>query len=332
MTTGDRLERVRGLGLLSGGLDSRLAICVLKDQGIEMHGVVFESPFFGSRAARQAAIQLGIPLQVLDMTRDILGLLEKPKHGFGGHMNPCIDCHALMLRRAGAMMAEQGFHFISTGEVLNERPMSQTRKNLEVVARESGYGDYVLRPLSAKHLPETQPERMGWVDRTRLLDFEGRSRKPQLRLAARYGVKDFPSPAGGCRLTEPNFCKRLKDLKDHEGLQGIRAIELLRVGRHFRLASRVKLIVGRNEEDNALLEGSAELHDLVLKIEDVPGPTGLLPQDAGEEHIQLAAGICARYSDAAAGAGVTVRVNSAAGLRKIRAVPLEREKLDPFWI
>lgn len=306
-------ERVRALVLLSGGLDSRLAVCVLRAQGIDVHGVVFDSPFFSLAAARAGARQLDIPLHVVDFTADIVALLGHPPHGFGSCMNPCVDCHARMIRRAGQMMEQEGFQFLATGEVLNERPMSQNRRSLDVVAADSGYADWLVRPLSAALLPETRAEREGYVDRAGLLGLEGRSRKPQFELARQYGLKEYPSPAGGCRLTEPNFCKRLHDLKEHEGLAGVRNLVLLRHGRHFRLADDVKLIVGRNENDNAVIEGSAELYDIVLNVEDVPGPTGLMPFTARDEQVRLGCEICARYSDAAPGEPVRIRVRSARG-------------------
>lgn len=328
----ERQERIRALSLLSGGLDSQLAVCVLKEQGVDVHGVTFDSPFFNIAPAKTAALQIGIPLHIVNFSPDILELLKHPPHGFGRCMNPCIDCHARMLRRAGEMMDEMGFHFLSTGEVLNERPMSQNRGSLAVVAKSSGYAERIVRPLSAALLPETEPERKGWVDRSRLLALEGRGRKPQFELARKYGLEDYPTPAGGCRLTEPNFCKRLADLKEHEGLSGTHSIRMLRYGRHFRLAPKIKLIVGRNEKDNAVLEGTAELYDLILKMVDVPGPTGLLPMTAGDEDLRNAAAICARYSDTPPGEPVTVRVRSARGTHRLDVVPALHEEIEGLRI
>lgn len=328
----DNTERVGALSLLSGGLDSQLAVCVLKRQGINVQGVVFDSPFFNIAPARVAADQLNIHLHVVNFSSEIISLVKNPKHGHGSCLNPCIDCHALMLRRAGELMEELGFHFLSTGEVLDERPMSQNRESLAIVARESGYGKVVLRPLSAQLLSETRPEQMGWVDRSRLLALRGRGRKPQFELAAEYGLRDYPSPAGGCLLTEPNFCRRLQDLKEHEGLDGVRSINMLRIGRHFRLRRDLKIIVGRNEGDNVMLEGNAELYDLVLKLEDVPGPTGLIPHTACEDDLRLGAAICARYSDAPGDKPVAVRIRSARDVRRIEVLPADREKVDQLRI
>ena len=325
-------ERVRCLALFSGGLDSQLAVCVLKDQGIDVHAVVFRSPFFAVEHTGPAALRLGVPLHAIDFSNDILGLLASPPHGFGSCMNPCIDCHALMVRRAGELMEDMALDFLCTGEVLNERPMSQNRSSLQVVARDSGYADLLLRPLSARLLPETAPERLGQVDRERLLDIAGRGRKPQMRLAEHYGLVDYPSPAGGCRLTEPNFCLRLAELRDHEGLAGKRSINLLRYGRHFRLGDRAKLIVGRNEQDNAVLEGAAELYDLVLNVDDGPGPTGLLPFTVTEDEILCAAAICLRYSDCPQDQPGSVRVRSSQGMRRVSPSPMAPDEVEALRV
>jgi hypothetical protein len=321
--------KIRALSLLSGGLDSQLAVCVLRDQGIEVHGLTFESPFFNAVRARKAADSLKVPLHVVDFTEEIVGLLAHSKHGYGAGMNPCIDCHALMIRKAGAMAREMGFNFVSTGEVLNQRPMSQNRQSLEVVARESGCADLLVRPLSGGLLAETEPERRGWVDRSRLLKIEGRNRKAQYKLAEKYGLKEIPQPAGGCKLTEPNFCRRLKDLKDHEGLGDIGAIKLLCAGRHFRLGDKVKLIVGRDEKENALLEKSAGPSGIVVAVDEpVPGPTCLLPGSSDEDQVRLAAAICAAYSDNPSGGPVRIWIRSSSGTRAMDAVPALRDDVE----
>ena len=328
----DNTDRPKALCLFSGGLDSQLAVSILKQQNVEVHAVAFDSPFFNIEPARAAASELGAPLEIINFSADIVALVKNPKHGHGSCMNPCIDCHAMMIRRAGELLEEKNFDFIATGEVLDERPMSQTRRGLEIVARESGYADILLRPLSARLLPETRPEKMKLADRSKLLSLRGRSRKQQIQLAAELGLKEYPSPAGGCLLTEPGFCKRLKDLKDHEGLDGIRSINMLRVGRHFRLKNDLKLIVGRNEKDNAFLEGNAELYDLIMRFENVPGPTGLIPFTAGNEDLTLGASICARYSDAPAGKPVPMRIRSARDVQRMEIIPADNETAERLRI
>ena len=326
----DRLP-VKALSMLSGGLDSQLAICVLRDQGIEVEAVVFDSPFFETGAAIKAAKALGVKLHIVDLTDDILELLKDPPHGFGKCMNPCIDCHAHMMQKCHKMLPELGAGFIATGEVLAQRPMSQNRQSLSVVAKESGCADIVLRPLSAKLLEPTKPELEGWVDRERLLELSGRSRKPQFELAKQFGVTDYPSPAGGCRLTEPNFSQRLADLIKYDGLD-VRDIELLRIGRHFRLNDNIKLIVGRNATDNAQLEDAALENSIILNVDDIPGPVALLPAMTSEENIKLAAEISARYCDSDSIEYVNIRIDKPSGTEYLKVLPKEHEKIEKLRI
>ena len=289
----------RGYSLVSGGLDSRLAVCVLRDAGAHVEGICFETPFFGAEKAREAARQLGIKLHVIDFTADEIALLKNPPHGFGGAMNPCIDCHATMIMRAGEMMLENGFDFVATGEVLNQRPMSQNKQSLGVVEKTSGLKGRLVRPLSAKLLEPTIPELEGKLDREKLLDLHGRTRDGQIALAAKYGLKDYPSPAGGCRLTEQGFSKRLKDLMDHEGLDDLRLVRLLPVGRRFRLPGGAGLILGRNAEENALLAESAIEGDILLSPpEGVAGPNALLPKGACEADAKMGGEIVLAWSRA----------------------------------
>jgi hypothetical protein len=325
-------SKIRALVLLSGGLDSQLAVCVLREQGIQVQGIVFESPFFGPEAARRAAEQMGIPLREMDFTAEILDILRAPRHGFGAGMNPCIDCHAAMLRKAGDNLAAMGGHFLGTGEVLNERPMSQNRRSLEIVANESGYPEMVLRPLSALLLPATRPEQMGWVDRSRLLAFNGRSRKPQMALARRYGLRNAPTPAGGCRLTEPGFVQRLRDLRGHEGIGDPAAIRLLRVGRHFRFLDGGKVVVGRDERENVLLRSLAGPSQLLLIVQDVPGPVALAPAGSSDEGIRLAASICVRYADHVSGRPVSVLVKGVGTEYRLAAEPAEPSVVEKFRV
>lgn len=290
-------QKVRALSLLSGGLDSILAVKVLEEQGIEVTGITFTSPFFGSKNAEEAAKELKIPLIILDITREHLALVKDPPHGYGKCMNPCIDCHALMIKKAGQIKRRKKFDLIATGEVLGERPMSQNKQSLDVVARCSGYGKHLLRPLSAKLLAPTLPERQGKVNRERLLSIEGRSRKPQMALAKKYGIKKYVQPAGGCLLTDVNFSKRLKELLGHNPNATSEDVWLLKLGRHFRLKSGAKVIVGRDKKDN---EGIMEHYrkGRVLIVSDIkPGPVALLIGSAKKEDINLAAKLCASFAD-----------------------------------
>jgi tRNA U34 2-thiouridine synthase MnmA/TrmU len=288
----------RAIGLLSGGLDSILAIRLLQDQRIEILAVCFQTPFFNFLKAQRAAAQLKVPLRIIDISEEHLQLVRNPRYGYGRNMNPCIDCHILMLKRAGDLLKRENFDFIFTGEVLGQRPMSQNKQVLQIVARDSGYEGLILRPLSAKLLPETLPEKEGKVHRGRLLDIRGRSRESQFALAKKYGIDDFPGPAGGCLLTDPSFSRRLRDLLSHQGEIHIRDIELLQVGRHFRLNESTKVIIGRRKEENERLLELAHEGDVTIKVIDYPGPIALIPHGSPKPSIEIATSLCIRYSDA----------------------------------
>jgi tRNA-uridine 2-sulfurtransferase len=323
---------VRALTLLSGGLDSQLAICVLRDQGIHVEAVVFSSPFFKIDAAKKAAEKLGVKLHIAPFIKDIVRLIEAPSHGFGGAMNPCIDCHAQMIRRAGEMIKEMGFDFVATGEVLNQRPMSQTRRSLETVARDAGLNGLLLRPLCARHLEPTVPEMDGRVDRGRLLDLNGRSRKPQMELAKQYGLLEYPSPAGGCLLTEKGFCRKLADLKTHEGLADDRLIWLLLYGRHFRLPKGAKCIVGRDARDNGAIKKLFREDDVLVYTVNVPGPTALLPHGGPAEDILATATMCAALGDRGTRTEVLVRIQAPTGIKEISVPPLPKERFQAWML
>lgn len=325
-------EKRSALVLVSGGLDSQLAVCVLRRAGVMVKGIVFDSPFFDAEKGRRACHNLGVTCYTYNFLPEIIDLIHGPRHGFGSCMNPCIDCHAMMLKRAGQMLRELGCDFLATGEVLDERPMSQSRRTLKLVENDSAFADLILRPLSALHLEPTLPERDGWIDRDKLLDLKGRGRKRQFALAKEFGITDFPTPSGGCRLTEPNFCRRLKDMKDHEGIAGVRAIELLKVGRHFRVSRSTKLILGRDAEENARIEASVELYDLLLKVDGVPGPSAILPLTATDDDIVLSAQICASYSDAPRSGKICVKVKSCRGTRAVQVEAAGRSLIDSLLV
>ena len=288
----------RGLSLMSGGLDSQLAIRVLERAGAQGEAVCFSTPFFDIAAAQKAATALGVKLHVVDFTDDEISLVENPPHGFGGAMNPCIDCHALKIRRAGELMAKLGYDFVATGEVQGQRPMSQNVQSLGVVERTSGMKGRLVRPLSAKLLEPTVPELEGKLDRSKLLDLSGRGRERQIALAAEFGIVDYPSPAGGCKLTEEGFCRKLKDLKDHEGLHNRTLVDLVCVGRRFRLPDGTSVILGRDRDENERLKEVFRLHSTFRLDSDdaVPGPTALLPEVKSEADLERARGIVRAWS------------------------------------
>lgn len=289
----------KALVLMSGGLDSILAARLLQEQGIEVEAITFITPFFGQANAQKAAGQLGIKLHVVDITSDHMKMLKEPKHGYGRFMNPCVDCHALMIKRAGELMRDLGADFIATGEVLGERPKSQNRRALGIVEEESGMQGFVLRPLSAKLLEPTVPEEKGLVDRNRLLDIRGRSRKPQMELAKRYGITDYPSPAGGCILTDPMYSIRLRNLYKIEENPTPKEVNLIKIGRVFLSSEGALIIVSRNEEENKRMLELAEEGELIFEAEDYPGPLTIVPgKNVGEVTIAEAAALTARYGKA----------------------------------
>ena len=320
------------LALLSGGLDSILAVRVIQEQNIEVIGLTFVTPFFGPASARKAAAQLGIRLVEHDFTERYFEMMRKPRYGFGGNMNPCIDCHGLMLNTAHGLLEQQGASFLVTGEVLGERPMSQTRPGLNAVLKLAVDRDLILRPLSAKLLDPTKPEREGWVDRERLLDLSGRGRKRQAGLAKEYGITDYPQPAGGCLLTDVKFSQRLKELMAHQGL--VREdIVLLRTGRHFRIGSATKLVIGRNQQENQdILDQKAPGDSIVRPEEDMKGPVGLVRGPIDQEILTLSADVFSRYCDAGPGHPVKVNIYGPDGRKQALEVTRADDNFVGKWM
>jgi tRNA U34 2-thiouridine synthase MnmA/TrmU len=323
MTDHDSDLRPRALGLFSGGLDSMLAALMLRRAGVEVAGVTFVTPFFGAERPRRSAAHIGLDLTELEVGPEHLEqVVKNPRFGYGSNLNPCLDCHAYMFRKAGELADARGLDFLFSGEVLGQRPMSQNRQALVTVAKHSGRAERILRPLSARLLPPTGPEEAGLVDRELLGDLSGRGRKAQLALAAEYGVSDYPSPAGGCLLTEPGFSRRLADLLEHDPEAGVAEVELLKHGRHLRLSPRAKLVVGRNQADNRALEAAAPAGALRLAAKDVPGPLGLYFGPRPAEELELAARVVAGYGKARPGQKVAVD----AGGRELAVEPLARRR------
>ena len=324
----------KGLSLMSGGLDSQLAVRVLERAGAEVEAVCFATPFFEPDTAKKAAAALGVPLRVIDFTDDEIALIENPPHGFGGAMNPCIDCHAMMIRRAGELMERLGYDFVATGEVMGQRPMSQNRQALGIVEKSSGLKGRLIRPLSAKLLDPTIPELEGKLDRERLLDLSGRGRERQIALAAEFGIVEYPSPAGGCKLTEAGFGRKLKDLLTHEGLRNRRLVELLSIARRFRLPGGSGVILGRDRNDNAILKAERGNGTLITPI-NVPGPAALIPALASQEDLELAKELVCAYSKYDRLVG-DIRIAIAPGGERQDEVsvprPYDREKFKEFQI
>lgn len=290
---------------MSGGLDSTLAVRLMHDLGTEIIGAHFTGPFCmcnrGKQGcvtfAREQAAALGIPFKTFALGLQYVDIVVNPKHGYGSGVNPCLDCRIMMLRRARELMEEEGASFVITGEVLGQRPMSQLRRKLDIIEHDSGLKGLILRPLSAAHMPETVPEKAGVIDRGRLLAIKGRGRREQMDLARMLEVGDYPCPAGGCLLTDKNFARRVRDAIAHEGLS-LEDIALLKIGRHFRLPSGAKLVVGRNADENARVERMARSTDGLLVPESVMGPSSLVRAPKLREYdIALAAEIAAAYCD-----------------------------------
>jgi tRNA U34 2-thiouridine synthase MnmA/TrmU len=316
-------DKVRALGLCSGGLDSMLAGLVLRDQGLDVAWVTFETPFFNAAKARRASKMTGIALTVRPIFNVYMKMLKDPPAGYGKHMNPCMDCHALMFKLAGELMQEKNYDFLFSGEVLGQRPMSQNKSSLGYVEKHSGFKGYIVRPLSAASLPVTIPEREGLVDRGRLLDISGRGRSRQIKLAKKFGITDYPAPAGGCLLTDKNFSKRLRDLFEHQDDCTEEDLHLLKHGRHFRLNPEAKLIVGRTEQDNEnILKYHNPATDTVLDVMDYPSPIALVPRGAKKDSIQLAAAICTGYSKAPKSSPVDVLIKTSGRKKVIQVIAI----------
>ncbi|MBU0548232.1 MAG: tRNA 4-thiouridine(8) synthase ThiI [Candidatus Omnitrophica bacterium] len=288
--------KIKALALVSGGLDSLLAAKLIQDQGIEVTGVHFKIPFC-KLDIKKSFPDIGIKLLEFDLGAEFLSLIRNPRYGFGSNMNPCIDCKILMFTKAKELLSELRADFIVTGEVLGQRPMSQNKQALGLIKQRSGLDDLLLRPLSAQFFPLSLPEREGWVKRDKLLNFNGRMRTPQMQLAKKLGISKYANPAGGCLLTDPCFSKRLEELLWHEELS-LDNLVLLRVGRHFRIEKKSRLVVGRNENENRLLAQLAMPGDyLFFPQNDLAGPTSLARGPMTQELIYLSSQITSAYSD-----------------------------------
>jgi tRNA U34 2-thiouridine synthase MnmA/TrmU len=347
---------VKAIALLSGGLDSRLAVHVMKQQGIEIEGMTIVTLFCRCTSAGQcleakhAAREAGVPIKVVFAGPEFLEIVKHPKHGYGKNMNPCIDCRIHLFRKAAQYMRETGASFLITGEVLGQRPMSQRMEAMKRIDREAGVEGLVLRPLCAKWMEPTLPEKQGLVDREKLLAIKGRSRKDQIQLADIFQIKDYPCPAGGCLLTDPQFGKRMRDLLKHCDAT-MNDVHLLKMGRHFRLDPKTKAIVGRNELDNKKIRTFAREGDVLLEPVEIPGPLALVRGETSEANVRTAAALVGRYTKAQGQPTVKVKVWSAdrkpaagaareaqpqptpkADARIIEAAPMDPARADAMMI
>jgi tRNA-specific 2-thiouridylase len=330
-------KKPKAVALLSGGLDSRLAVKMMLEQGIDVEAVAIKTPFCDfdcgkgcGQRVREAADELGIKLKTVYFGEEYIRMLKNPKYGYGSGMNPCIDCRGMMYNAAKEHMEKTCADFVITGEVLFQRPMSQNTRALHIIEKETSMEGKVLRPLSAKHLPPTDAEKMGLVKRENMGDIKGRSRKGQLTLAKHFRISDPPNAAGGCLLTDPAFSKRVKDIMDYcDDIPTLNDIELLKVGRHFRLTPDAKLVVGRNKDENEVIKALATESDTVIEAKDYVGPTCIL-RCKKYDHALLArcAAIALRYSDAPRDAKSKVSITINGSESEVTALPADISTID----
>ena len=346
---GGDAPRRKAVALISGGLDSMLAAKVVQEQGIHVEGINFYTGFCveGHTSAIRAsddrikrnnalwvAEQLGIRLHIIDIVEEYKRIVLNPKHGYGTHLNPCLDCKVFMVGKAQEWADEHGFDFIVTGEVMGQRPKSQRKQTLPLIARESGSKDRLLRPLCAKHLTETLPEREGWVDRSKLHNFHGRSRKPQIALARSYGFEEWAQPAGGCCfLTNEHYSAKLADMWQARGERDydLDDIVLLKVGRHLRPAPHWKLIVSREDGENFYLEGYRKRFVFLRPLSHL-GPVAVIDGRPDDADVDIATRIVARYGQGRDAPAVTVQVEYPDGRAEVRmAVPFTPAEVPDSW-
>ncbi|MCI0415334.1 thiamine biosynthesis protein [bacterium] len=346
--------QIKAIGLLSGGLDSSIAVRLIQNQQIEIKAINFYTGFCTTDFRRQvnrqkargkvyyneslkSAASLGVEIEYIDISATyIKDVLMKPKYGFGSAINPCLDCRSYMLGRAKQIMEEEGAQFVFTGEVLGQRPMSQHKRGLNIVAKESGLDGLLVRPLSAKLLPPTIPEMNGWLDREKLGAISGRSRREQYRMAEELGVSEYSQPAGGCcSLADRSYAIKMRDLLDHmeEGkVPVLDDVILLKVGRHFRPFRNLKVVVGRDEVENRFLERYATQGRAMLCSIDVMGPVTIAEGSLGPEEIRTAAAITARYSDAEGSSPVRVKYETDTTSGIVEVEPSAQHEIEAWRI
>jgi tRNA U34 2-thiouridine synthase MnmA/TrmU len=338
----------KAVALLSGGLDSNLAVRMMQEQGVEVEAIAVKTPFCDfdcgkgcGHRVKEVAIELGINLKTVYFGEEYLKMLKDPKYGYGSGMNPCIDCRGMMYNAAKEHMEKIGADFIVTGEVLGQRPMSQNGNALKIIENETQTTGKIVRPLSFRHLPLTDAEVQGLVKREKLGDIKGRSRRGQLQLAKKFDIVDPPNAAGGCLLTDPAFSKRVRDLYNHckDIYPDMNDVEVLKIGRHFRLSDNTKLIVGRNKMENEILESLKLDSDIIIEVSDHVGPTCILrTTNQSEKEIEIAAATALRYSDSPKDklSNVRVRIGHKKGEereeKQFKVFPIEDKILDELRI
>jgi tRNA-specific 2-thiouridylase len=335
-------RKPKAVALFSNGLDSILAVKTAIEIGIEVVAVHFTTPCSNPpprkehigdfKDPRTSCRTLGVELKHIYLENDYIEIIKRPEHGSGSVMNPCIDCKILFLKKAREFMEEIGADFLITGEVVGQRPMSQTKPILRRIEKQSGCEGMILRPLCGKLLPPTKAELEGLVDRQKLLNFSGRSRQPQINLAESYGLKDYPGSAGGCLLTDPEYGKRLSDLMEYKPDFNAHDLKLLKYGRHFRY-SGIKIIVGRHERDNNFIESLFDREiETMLEAVDYNSPLTIVETLTDNDVIIAAARLTARYCDGKREPEVRVQATTAGRKETIVVTPIDDEELTPLRI
>ncbi len=330
-------KKKKVVALLSGGLDSQLAIKMMQEQGFDVSAVAIKTPFCDFDCGRgcgfeirERADDLNVNLKTVYLGDEYIEMLKHPKHGIGAGFNPCIDCRSMMFDAAKKHMEEIGAEFIISGEVLGQRPMSQHAPALRTIENESNLVGKIVRPLSAALLPETDPEKDGLIKRENLGMIRGRTRRNQLDMAKKYGIENPPNAGGGCLLTEPQFGIKAKDLFSHTKNPTINDIDLLKIGRHFRLDEETKFIVGRNKDENEMIKAIALPGDILLEAKDFVGPVSILRGSNAKEHLKFASSVTLRYSDAPNNEQAIVSIKNNDLVEEITAESAEEESYIQF--
>jgi tRNA-specific 2-thiouridylase len=327
-------ERPKALVLFSGGLDSMLAMRLVANEGVEVEAVHFMTPFsaYNERFVDGYCEEMGVKLHKVFLGQEFLDVVVNPCHGYGSQMNPCIDCRILVLKKASELAEEIGADFLVTGEVLDERPFSQKKDQMLLIEKKAGLEGKVLRPLSARLLPESEAERKRLIKRENLLGIKGRRRQSQMELTEKLGIREYANPSGGCLLTDPRFAERLKEHLKHEKRLSLMDAELLKIGRHFRI-DKTKVIVGRNKEENERLQYIAEKNNLAcMEVVGYMGPFSLLIGKVGSKTAKKVAAITARYSDAPKTTTAKVRYKRKEREEVLETKPIGDEELRHFSI